>query len=119
MVVLLIERIIRFSYRLKVQDGKIYELGFLTRRRIIAVDRVTSIRWKKENFWFGGFAMSNYGYLGDANWQRQYYIESPEHTLPKYAVTADLIKDLIKIRPDLVIEKGGLTFGSPFKANEN
>ena len=117
MIGLLTERVIRFSYHLKIQDGKIYEQGFFTRKRIITINLITNIRWKKQNFWSGGYGMP-VG-TGDANWQRQYYIESPEHTLPKYAVTARLIKDLLKIRPDLQVEKGGLTFGITFKSSEN
>lgn len=107
MLILIIERVIRFSYHLKIYDGKIYESGLFTRKRIITINLITRIRWKKENFWYGGFWLPG---MGDSNWQRQYYIESPEHILPMYAITPTLINDLVKIRPDLIIEKGGVKF---------
>jgi hypothetical protein len=116
----LVERIIRLSYHLKVHENKIYECGLFTKKRMIPIDSITRIRWMKQNFWTGGTVIitTPFSLVQNSEWRRQFYIESPEHTLPKYPVSKSLIKDLIKIRPELKVDEKQLTFDSPFNPNK-
>lgn len=105
--------VIRSSYRLVWENGEIREAGYFTRGRVLPVNEITKIRWKKQNFWLGGTSR-----LHNANWKRHYFVESENCILPKYPISKRLIKDLLRIRPDIPVESKRVSFGAPNEPRE-